>query len=313
MDPSKSDWERQALVELAGAGLKEQRKARRWGIFFKLLGFAYLLLVLISVMGVQDVQFESINEPHTALVDLKGVIADGQSASADNVVAGLRDAFESEMAAAVILRINSPGGSPVQSAYINNEITRLRAMYPSKPIYAVISDMCASGGYYVAVAANKIYVNESSIVGSIGVRMDGFGFVDTIKKLGVERRLLTAGEHKAVLDPFSEENKVEKAHVQNLLNEVHDEFISAVKAGRGDRLVDDPKLFSGLFWTGERAITLGLVDELGSAGHVAREVIKIDNIVDYTYKEDFFQKFANNLGNAIVNHLDMSLNDFSLR
>lgn len=313
MDPSKSDWERQALVELAGAGLKEQRKARRWGIFFKLLGFAYLLLVLISVMGVQDVQFESINEPHTALVDLKGVIADGQSASADNVVAGLRDAFESEMAAAVILRINSPGGSPVQSAYINNEITRLRAMYPSKPIYAVISDMCASGGYYVAVAANKIYVNESSIVGSIGVRMDGFGFVDTIKKLGVERRLLTAGEHKAVLDPFSEENKVEKAHVQNLLNEVHDEFISAVKAGRGDKLVDDPKLFSGLFWTGERAITLGLVDELGSAGHVAREVIKIDNIVDYTYKEDFFQKFANNLGNAIVNHLDMSLNDFSLR
>lgn len=313
MDPSKSDWERQALVELAGAGLKEQRKARRWGIFFKLLGFAYLLLVLISVMGVQDVQFESINKPHTALVDLKGVIADGQSASADNVVAGLRDAFESEMAAAVILRINSPGGSPVQSAYINNEITRLRAMYPSKPIYAVISDMCASGGYYVAVAANKIYVNESSIVGSIGVRMDGFGFVDTIKKLGIERRLLTAGEHKALLDPFSKENTVEKAHVQNLLNEVHDEFISAVKAGRGDKLIDDPKLFSGLFWTGERAITLGLVDELGSAGHVAREVIKIDNIVDYTYEEDFFQKFANNLGNAIVNHLNMSLNDFSLR
>jgi len=313
MDPSKLDWEREALVELAGAGLKEQRKARRWGIFFKLLGFAYLLLVLISVMGVQDVQFESINEPHTALVDLKGIIADGQSASADNVVAGLRDAFESEMAVAVILRINSPGGSPVQSAYVNNEITRLRGIYPSKPIYAVISDVCASGGYYVAVATNKIYANESSIVGSIGVRMDGFGFVDTIKKLGIERRLLTAGEHKAVLDPFSKENSFEKAHVKNLLNEVHDEFINAVKSGRGDKLVDDPKLFSGLFWTGERAITLGLVDELGSAGYVAREVIKVDNIVDYTYKEDFFQKFANNLGNAIVNKLDMSLNDFSLR
>lgn len=313
MDPSKSDWEREALVELAGAGLKEQRKARRWGIFFKLLGFAYLLLVLISVMGVQDVQFESIKEPHTALVDLKGIIADGQSASADNVVTGLRDAFESEMAVAVILRINSPGGSPVQSAYINNEITRLRGIYPSKPIYAVISDVCASGGYYVAVATNKIYANESSIVGSIGVRMDGFGFVDTIKKLGIERRLLIAGEHKAVLDPFSKENSFEKAHVKNLLNEVHDEFINAVKLGRGDKLVDDPKLFSGLFWTGERAITLGLVDELGSAGYVAREVIKVDNIVDYTYKEDFFQKFANNLGNAIVNKLDMSLNDFSLR
>ena len=313
MDPSKPDWERQALVELAGAGLKEQRKARRWGIFFKLLGFAYLLLVLVSVVGVKDVQFESISEPHTALVDLNGVIAEGQSASADNVVAGLRDAFESEMAAAVILRINSPGGSPVQSAYINNEITRLRTLYPSKPLYAVISDVCASGGYYVAVAADKIYANESSIVGSIGVRMDGFGFVDTIKKLGVERRLLTAGEHKAVLDPFSRESDYEKAHVQNLLNEVHDEFIAAVKKGRADKLVDDPKLFSGLFWTGERALTLGLVDELGSAGYVAREVIEVDNIIDYTYKEDFFQKFANNLGSAIVNRLDTSMNGYSLK
>lgn len=313
MDPSKPDWERQALVDLAGAGLKEQRKARRWGIFFKLLGFAYLLLVLVSFVGVQDVQFESINEAHTALVDLNGVIADGQSASADNVVAGLRDAFESEMAVAIILRINSPGGSPVQSAYINNEITRLRTLYPSKPLYAVISDVCASGGYYVAVAADKIYANESSIVGSIGVRMDGFGFVDTIKKLGVERRLLTAGEHKAVLDPFSKESDYEKAHVQNLLNEVHDEFIAAVKKGRADKLVDDPKLFSGLFWTGERALTLGLVDELGSAGYVAREVIEVDNIIDYTYKEDFFEKFANNLGSAIVNKLDTSMNGYSLK
>jgi protease-4 len=313
MDPSKPDWERQALVDLAGAGLKEQRKARRWGIFFKLLGFAYLLLVLVSFVGVQDVQFESINEAHTALVDLNGVIADGQSASADTVVAGLRDAFESEMAVAIILRINSPGGSPVQSAYINNEITRLRTLYPSKPLYAVISDVCASGGYYVAVAADKIYANESSIVGSIGVRMDGFGFVDTIKKLGVERRLLTAGEHKAVLDPFSKESDYEKAHVQNLLNEVHDEFIAAVKKGRADKLVDDPKLFSGLFWTGERALALGLVDELGSAGYVAREVIEVDNIIDYTYKEDFFEKFANNLGSAIVNKLDTSMNGYSLK
>jgi protease-4 len=165
----------------------------------------------------------------------------------------------------------------------------------------------------VAVAADKIYANESSIVGSIGVRMDGFGFVDTIKKLGVERRLLTAGEHKAVLDPFSKESDYEKAHVQNLLNEVHDEFIAAVKKGRADKLVDDPKLFSGLFWTGERALALGLVDELGSAGYVAREVIEVDNIIDYTYKEDFFEKFANNLGSAIVNKLDTSMNGYSLK
>lgn len=308
MDPSKPDWERQAIIDLAASGLKEQRRARRWGIFFKLLGFAYLFVVLISFVGFNQVEFDAVNERHTALVDLVGVIAEGETSSADNVVAGLRDAFESEAAAAVILRINSPGGSPVQSAYINDEINRLRGIYPSKPIYAVIADVCASGGFYVAVAADKIYVNESSIVGSIGVRMDGFGFVDAIEKLGIERRLLTAGEHKALLDPFSAENAFEKAHVQNLLDEVHDKFITAVKHGRGDKLVDDPALFSGLFWTGERAITLGLADELGSAGYVAREVVDAEKIIDYTHKQDFFERFAGNLGSAMVNQLKLLVN-----
>ena len=313
MDSSKPDWERQAIIDLAESGLKEQRRARRWGIFFKLLGFAYLFILLISFVGFNQAEFESVKEPHTALVDLVGVIADGEISSADNVVAGLRDAFESEAAAAVILRINSPGGSPVQSAYINDEITRLREIYPSKPIYAVISDVCASGGFYVAVATDKIYVNESSIVGSIGVRMDGFGFVDSMKKLGIERRLLTAGEHKALLDPFISENKFEKAHVQNLLDEVHDKFITAVKRGRGDKLVADPLLFSGLFWTGERAITLGLADDIGSASYVAREVVEVEKIIDYTYKQDFFERFAGDLGSAIVNQFKMLATQPSLK
>ena len=307
MDDSKPNWERDAIVELAQAGLKEQRRARRWGVFFKLFFVFYLIIFLIVVLGSNKTDNLMSHERHTALVSLSGVIADGEDASANNVVSGLRSAFESENSAAVILSINSPGGSPVQSAYINNEIQRLRELHPTKPLYAVISDICASGGVYVAVAADKIFANESSIVGSIGVRMDGFGLEGAIEKLGIERRLLTAGEHKAILDPFSPEDPVEKQHIQTMLNEIHQEFIDVVKEGRGDRLADDPTLFSGLFWTGTKAMELGLVDGLGSAGYVAREVIGVEDIVDYSYQEDIFQRFAGRIGSSLASEIKLWL------
>ena len=313
MDDSKPNWERDAIVELAQAGLKEQRRARRWGIFFKLFFVLYLIVFLIAVVDSSKTDTLMSSTRHTALVTLKGVIADGEHASANNVVSGLRSAFESENSAAVILSINSPGGSPVQSAYINNEINRLRELYPNKPLYAVVSDICASGGMYVAVAADKIYANESSIVGSIGVRMDGFGLEGAIEKLGIERRLLTAGEHKAVLDPFSPENPVEKQHVQSLLDDIHEEFIDVVKQGRGDRLSDNPKLFSGLFWTGTKAVELGLVDGLGSAGYVAREVVGAEDIVDYSYQEDIFQRFAGRIGSSMASEIKTWLEGIRIR
>lgn len=313
MDDSKPNWERDAILKLANAGLQEQRRSRRWGIFFKVLGFAYLFLILFSLGGWNKTDTGLSSERHTALVDLVGVIADGEDASADFVVAGLRDAFENENSAAVILRINSPGGSPVQAAYINNEITRLRELYPTKPLYAVIADICASGGIYAAVAADKIFANESSIVGSIGVRMDGFGFVGTLDKLGIERRLMTAGEHKALLDPFSPEKPVEKQHVQTLLDDIHEKFIDVVKEGRGDRLADDPDLFTGLFWTGDKALELGLIDGMGSAGYVAREVIGEEEIVDYTYQEDLFERFASQIGSAMASRLQTWLRGTTIR
>ncbi len=313
MDESKPNWERDVIVELANAGLKEQRRARRWGIFFKLFFAAYLIIFLVALVGSKSTGTLMSNKRHTALVNLAGVIADGENASANNVVSGLRSAFENENSAAVILSINSPGGSPVQSAYINSEIKRLREMYPIKPIYAVISDICASGGIYVAVAADKIFANESSIVGSIGVRMDGFGFEEAIEKLGIERRLLTAGEHKAALDPFSPENPVEKQHVQKMLNEIHQEFIEVVKEGRGEHLSDDPTLFSGLFWTGTKAMELGLIDGLGSAGYVAREVVGVEDIVDYSYQEDIFQRLAGRIGSSMGSQLRLWLEGVRLR
>ncbi len=313
MDESKANWEREAIVELAQAGLKEQRRARRWGIFFKLFFVVYLIIFLIAVIGSNKTDTLMSNQRHTALVNLSGIIADGEDASANNVVSGLRSAFENENSAAVILSINTPGGSPVQSAYINNEITRLRELYPTKPLYAVVSDICASGGVYVAVAADKIFVNESSIVGSIGVRMDGFGLEEAIEKLGIERRLLTAGEHKAVLDPFLPVNPVEEQHLQTMLDEIHQEFIDVVKEGRGDRLSDDPTLFSGLFWTGTKAMELGLVDALGSAGYVAREVVGAEDIVDYSYQEDIFQRFAGRIGSSMASELKLWLEGIRLR
>ncbi len=299
-DRSATNWEREVIVKLATAGLQEQRRARRWGIFFKILGFAYVAIFLISLLGWNFSSLTSASGQHTALVELVGVIADGENASADNVVSGLRAAFENDKSAAIILRINSPGGSPVQASYINKEIKRLREEYPEKPLYAVVTDICASGGVFAAVAADKIYADKASIVGSIGVRMDNFGFVEAMEKLGIERRLITAGEHKALLDPFLPEDSFEKRHVQSLLDDIHQQFIDVVKEGRGDKLTKDANLFSGLFWTGEQALELGLVDGFGSASYVAREVVGVEDLRDYTYKEDIFQQFAGRLGAAII-------------
>ncbi len=300
-DPTQeqtTEWQRDLIEKLATSSLAEQRRTRRWGIFFKLLTFAYL--VGIVYLYTPDLEMDAAeHKRHTALVELKGVIAADKEASADNIVTGLRDAFENENTAGVILRINSPGGSPVQAGYINDEIKRLRSEYPDIPFYAVISDICASGGYYVAAAADRIYADKASIVGSIGVRMDGFGFVGAMEKLGVERRLITAGEHKGFLDPFQPAKESDIAHVKRLLADIHSQFIDVVREGRGERLKETPDLFSGFVWTGEQSIDLGLVDELGSAGYVAREVIGAETIVDYTPKEDLLQKFSKKFGTAM--------------
>ena len=299
MQESNSDnWQQELIQKLATASLAEQRRARRWGIFFKLLTFGYLVLLL--VLYTPDVDMEAgEHKRHTALVNLTGIISPDSDANADTIVQGLRDAFENDNSAAVILRINSPGGSPVQAGYINDEIRRLRGKYPDKPLYAVISDICASGGYYVAAAADRIYADKASIVGSIGVRMDGFGFVEAMKKLGIERRLLTAGEHKGFLDPFQPARQEDIVHVKRLLDDIHQQFIEVVRQGRGERLKEIPELFSGYVWTGEQAVELGLVDELGSAGYVAREVAGAETIVDYTPKEDLLQRIGKKFGTAL--------------
>ena len=292
------EFQQDLINRLAFAAITEQRRARRWGIFFKFVLFAYLVGILFLYTPGMHIE-PGAGARHTALVELDGVIAPDKKASADNVVEGLRSAFENKNSAAVILRINSPGGSPVQAGYINDEIRRLRTSYPDKPLYAVISDICASGGYYVAAAADTIYADKASIVGSIGVRMDGFGFVEAMEKLGVERRLLTAGEHKGFLDPFQPVKEADVEHVKKLLGDIHEQFIEVVKAGRGEKLKDDPMLFSGFVWTGEQAVNLGLVDEMGSAGYVAREVVGAENIVDYTPTEDLLERFSKRLGTAL--------------
>lgn len=296
---SQEDWHRKLVEKLASDALVERRRARRWGIFFKFLTFAYLLALLFALIPDEWSDTGIGTKEHTALVELEGVIASDKKASADNVVTGLRDAFEDEHTKAVILRINSPGGSPVQSSDIYKEILRLREKYPDIPLYAVVSDMCASGGYYVAAAADKIYVNESSVIGSIGVLMNSFGFVDAMSELGIERRLMTAGQHKGILDPFSPLTEFDKEHAAKLLGSLHETFIDAVKTGRGDRLKgDDAELFSGLFWSGREGVELGLADDLGSAGYVAREVVGVEEIVDFTTKGDPFERLAKRFGAA---------------
>ncbi len=291
---SDPNWERKTLEKLAFAALDEQRARRRWGIAFKLLGFMYLVAVLVAVVdwgtGVEH------QERHTAMVNLIGVIEAKGEANAENMVAALNSAFDEKNAVGVILRINSPGGSPVQAGIVNDEIRRLRAKYPEKPLYAVVEDMCASGGYYVAAAADNIYVNKASIVGSIGVLMDGFGFTGTMDKAGVERRLLTAGENKGFLDPFSPQAPQHKAHAQLLLDDIHKQFIDVVKAGRGKRLKETPEMFSGLMWTGAQSIQLGLADGYGSVDTVARDIIKAEKVLDYSVKDNIAERFAKRLG-----------------
>ncbi|MEG1042480.1 MAG: S49 family peptidase [Pseudomonas sp.] len=288
------------------AGVQEQRRARRWGIFFKLLTFAYLfgiLALFTPLMGVDKAASRSVS--HTALVEVRGMIADQEPASADNIVSGLREAFKDSKTKAVILRINSPGGSPVQSGYIYDEILRLRAEYPQIKLYAVISDLGASGAYYIASAADQIYADKASLVGSIGVTAAGYGFVGTMEKLGVERRTYTAGEHKAFLDPFQPQKPEETEFWQGVLETTHKQFIASVKQGRGDRLKDKehPELFSGLIWSGEQALALGLVDGLGSAGYVAREVVGEKELVDFTVEESPFDRFSKRLGASIAERL----------
>ena len=309
----EQQWERDVLNRLAFATLNEQRRARRWGIFFKVLLFIYLFSLFFIFkpdLGKQlaGTAEEFSSSKHVALVELQGVIADDSEASADIVITGLRAAFADKNTAGVILRVNTPGGSPVQAGYINDEIKRLRAKHSEIPLYAVITDICASGGYYIAAAADKIYADKASIVGSIGVIMSSFGFVEALQKLGIERRLLTAGEHKAFLDPFSPQKDEDAAHVKTLLNNIHEQFIDVVKKGRGERLkVDEnPQLFSGLVWTGEQAVQLGLVDALGSSSFVAREVLKTEKLVDFTAKPNYFEKFAERFGSAMANHLQQS-------
>ncbi|MES9845664.1 MAG: signal peptide peptidase SppA [Candidatus Sedimenticola sp. PURPLELP] len=291
-------WERELVQKLVFASLNEQRRTRRWNIFFKFILFGYLIGLLLLWMPDEIPGFDSVktSDKHTALVEVKGVIMDDSEASADSVISGLREAFEDDKTKGVILRINTPGGSAVQSGYINDEIMRLKEKHEDIPVYAVVTDMCASGGYYIAAAADKIYVDKASIVGSIGVLMNGFGFVDGMEMLGVERRLMTAGEHKGIMDPFSPVKEEEREHMQLLLDKIHQQFIDTVKAGRGDRLKDDEKLFSGLFWTGEESVELGLADGIGSSSYVARELIGAEDIVDFTPAEDLLDRLARRVG-----------------
>lgn len=302
MTDNDGNWERGLIEKLATEALKEQRRARRWGIFWKLLTFAYLTVVLVLALDFKGAS-ETKAARHTALVEVSGVIAPGTDASAEKVSVALQAAFKDKNTAGVVLRINSPGGSPVQSQILFDEMKRLRAKYPSIPLYAVVEDLCASGGYYVAAAADKIYVAKSSLVGSIGVRMDGFGVVGLMEKLGVERRLLTAGSNKAMLDPFSPLEESHKQIAVGLIGEIHDQFVAAVREGRGKRLKETPDMFSGTIWTGAKSVELGLTDALGSLDSVARDVIKAEEIVDYTQKENIAEKFARRFGVGVASGL----------
>lgn len=297
------NWERQTLEKVALAAVQEQRRARQWGIFFKLLAFIYLFILLLLGLGWIGKKDIPTANKHTALIELRGVIASGEQASADVITTGLQEAFEDKKTVGVILRINSPGGSPVQAGQINDEIVRLRRKYPKIPLYAVVEDICASGGYYVAAAADRIFVDKASIVGSIGVLMDGFGFTGAMEKLGIERRLFTAGDNKGFLDPFSPVDQRQREFAQKMLTDIHQQFIDVVRQGRGKRLKETPELFSGLLWTGAQSVELGLADGLGSAEYVAREVIKAEDIVDFTPREGLAERLSRRFGAAFANTL----------
>lgn len=298
-------WAQTTLEKIALAGLAEQKSARRWSVFFKSLTFLYLFFLLLLAIGWLG-DGKAPSSAHTALIDVKGVIEPGGEVNADSVMGSLNDAYENKGTKGIILRINSPGGSPVQAGIINQEIKRQKKLHPNIPVYAVVEDICASGGYYIAAAADKIYVDKASIVGSIGVLMDGYGFTEVMKKVGVERRLLTAGENKAMLDPFSPVNPKHQAYAQSMLDEIHEQFKTVVREGRGNRLKETAETFSGLFWSGEQSIKIGLADALGSADYVAREVIKQEEIVDFTYQETVVDRFAKRLGASIGEKLGIS-------
>ena len=285
------------LEKLAFSALAEQRSGRRWRTFTRVLWLGFFVLLAWALFG-RDMATTTKSGPHTAVVDIKGEIASGAEASAEFVVAALRSAFEDEGSKAVVLLINSPGGSPVQAGIINDEIVRLKAIH-QKPIYAVVEETCASAAYYIASAADDIFVDKASIVGSIGVLMDGFGFTGLMDKLGVERRLLTAGENKGFMDPFSPQTEKQRAYAQNMLDQIHQQFIAVVKQGRGDRLKDTPEMFSGLFWSGQQAVELGLADQLGNLDYVAREVVKAEDIIDYTRHENVAERLAKRFGAAM--------------
>ena len=299
-------WERQLLEKIALASLNELRAKRRWGIFFKLAGLGYLVAVLFLVVdwGASD---KLADKKHSALINVRGSIDASGDASAERINGALQSAFEDKGTAGIIMRINSPGGSPVQSGIVYDEIRRLRAKYPDIALYAVVEDMCASGGYYIASAADKIYVDKASIVGSIGVLMDGFGFTGAMERLGVERRLLTAGENKGFLDPFSPQDMKQKQYAQILLEEIHKQFIDVVRKGRGDRLKETPETFSGLMWTGAQSVTMGLADDFGTVDSVAREQIKVETILDYSVKENIAERFAKRLGADVSQSLLLRL------
>ena len=309
MTENGGQWERELVNRLAGAALKEQRRARQWGIFFKLLTFAYITFLLVMFVDWEGRAEMASGKKHTAMVELNGTIAPGSDASAEKVVAALQAAFKDKNTQGVVLRINSPGGSPVQSQTIYDEMRRLRKKYPQVPLYAVVEDICASGGYFVAAGADRIYVGKASIVGSIGVLMNGFGFTGLMDKLGVERRLITAGDNKAMLDPFSPLDEKDRQHVQLLMKDVHEQFISVVREGRGKRLKETPEMFSGLIWTGQKSVELGLADGIGSLESVARDVVKAEDIVDYTQKENIAEKVARRFGAAAAT----AVMEFALR
>ncbi|MDA7416549.1 S49 family peptidase [Xenophilus arseniciresistens] len=297
-DPtSKPGWERATLEKLAFAAIKEQRAARRWKTFVRLAWLAFF--VALVWLGLSRAPSTTVNTtPHTAVVEIEGAIAGDSDVSAEHIVAAMRSAFEDAGSKGVVLLINSPGGSPVQAGIIHDEIKRLRAKH-NKPVYVVVEESCASAAYYIAAAADEIFVDKASLVGSIGVLMDGFGFTGTMEKLGVERRLMTSGENKGFLDPFSPVSEAQRAHAQQMLDQIHAQFIDVVKKGRGDRLkADTPGLFSGLFWTGQQAVELGLADKLGSVEFVARDVLKAEEIIDYTRRENVAERLAKRFGAA---------------
>jgi protease-4 len=300
------------LAQVTREAVREQRLRRRWGILFKFLTFAYLLGFALLLVDFDDPE-ELVDGEHTALIDLQGVISPTADASAENLVDALQRAFEHKKTRGIVLRINSPGGSPVQSGIIHDEILRLRKANPDKQLHVVVEDICASGGYFVAAAADRIYVNRASIVGSIGVLMDGFGFTGAMDKLGIERRLLTAGENKGFLDPFSPQEARQRAHAQVLLDDIHKQFIEVVRKGRGSRLKETADVFSGLMWTGERSIEMGLADELGTVESVARDTIKAERIVDFTVKPGFGERLARRFGAGMGESIGALLRGTSVR